>query len=76
LPGENGLSLTRRLNTEYPATKVIILTDNALPEYREAAHRCGADCFFPKGTPVDEIFAAVESCFAGTGLLGPSPDRS
>jgi DNA-binding NarL/FixJ family response regulator len=48
LPGENGLQLTERIKTRYPDTKVVILTSYDSLEYREAAMRCGANCFIPK----------------------------
>ena len=48
LPGENGLQLTKRIKTGYPDTKVVILTSYDSLEYREAAIRCGANCFISK----------------------------
>ena len=48
LPGESGLHLTQKIKTDYPATKVILLTSYDSPQYREAAIRCGADCFITK----------------------------
>jgi DNA-binding NarL/FixJ family response regulator len=50
LPGENGLQLTQRIKTSYPDTKVIILTNHDTLEYREAAIRCGANCFITKAS--------------------------
>ena len=46
--GENGLQLTERIKTRYPDTKVVILTSYDSLEYREAAIRCGANCFISK----------------------------
>ncbi len=48
LPGENGLQLTKKIRTSHPGTKVIILTGHDIPEYREAATRCGANAFITK----------------------------
>ncbi|MDM8536221.1 response regulator transcription factor [Desulfobacterales bacterium HSG17] len=50
LPGENGLTLTGKIKSSYPQTKVIILTDYDLPEYRTAAFDNGADNFIAKGS--------------------------
>ncbi|QTA83637.1 Signal transduction response regulator, receiver domain-containing protein [Desulfonema limicola] len=50
LPGENGLTLTGKIKDNYPDTKVIILTDYDLPEYRAAAFDNGADNFIAKGS--------------------------
>ena len=48
LPGENGLHLTQKIKANYPETKVMILTSYNTQEYREAAARCGANCFVTK----------------------------
>ena len=48
LPGENGLHLTQKIKASYPETKVMILTSYDTQEYREAAARCGANCFVTK----------------------------
>ncbi len=62
LPEENGLQLTRKIKAGYPDTRVIILTDYDILEYREAAIRCGASYFVPK-SPLDwkELGRAVRS---------------
>ncbi len=62
LPGENGLSLTRKIKTQYSQTNVIILTSYDLPEYREAAKQGGASHFCSKGsTHSSEILTMVNS---------------
>ena len=48
LPGDSGIELTHKIKTSYPDTKVIILTGYDIPEYREAATRCGASGFLTK----------------------------
>ena len=64
LPGESGLQLTQRIKTKYPDTEVIILTSYDIPEYREAATRCGAACFIPKESlRMEEIEALIKSIF-------------
>jgi two-component system response regulator YesN len=50
LPGENGFQLTQKIKTSYPETKVMILTSLDTKDYREAAVRCGANCFIAKGS--------------------------
>ncbi len=50
LPGENGLQLTKRMKSNYPGTKVVILTGYDILEYREASIRCGADSFIDKNS--------------------------
>ncbi len=48
LPGENGLQLTQRIKANYPDTKIVILTNYDILEYREAALRSGANSFLTK----------------------------
>jgi DNA-binding NarL/FixJ family response regulator len=50
LPDMNGLELTSIIKTKHPETKVVILTNYDLPEYREAASNYKADHFIPKDT--------------------------
>ena len=62
LPGEDGLELTKKIRTDQGDTIIAILTNYDLPEYREAADQCGANCFFSKSTsPIEEILEMVES---------------
>ena len=62
LPGANGLELTKRIKAGHEDMVVIILTSYDLPEYRDAAHRCGANHFCTKGnTTGDEITELVQS---------------
>jgi DNA-binding NarL/FixJ family response regulator len=62
LPGENGLSLTKKIKAKYPDVRVIILTTYDIPEYREAALRVGATRFIPKDSlDWEEIEELVKS---------------
>ena len=62
LPGDNGLVLTRKLKDAFPHVVVVILTEHDVPEYRDAAYRCGADHFLVKGsTRAIEILNLVRS---------------
>ncbi|MBN2124885.1 MAG: response regulator transcription factor [Deltaproteobacteria bacterium] len=62
LPGENGLSLTKKIKKGYPEIIVIILTSHDLPEYREAAQECGADYFASKqGSTAQEVLGVIEA---------------
>lgn len=66
LPGENGLQLTQKIKTSYPGTKVIILTGHDIPEYREAATRCGADAFITKDfLTTEQVEELVKSVLSG-----------
>lgn len=62
LPGANGLELTRQIKSVYQQIVVIVLTSYDIPEYREAAIKCGANFFFTKGrTSSDELSDVVRS---------------
>jgi len=65
LPGDNGLVLTRKLKDAFPHVVVVILTEHDVPEYRDAAYRCGADHFLVKGsTRAIEILNLVRSIYS------------
>ena len=62
LPGENGLEVARKIKSQCPDIKIIILTSYDLPEYRETAKRYGADYFATKGsTSWAEIATLIKS---------------
>ena len=69
LPGENGLSVTRKIKTLHPEIPVVIMTSYDLPEYREAAKESKANHFISKGSPTNRIFDVVRSI-----LSQPSQD--
>jgi DNA-binding NarL/FixJ family response regulator len=73
LPGENGLSLTKRIKTEHPEVVIIILTSYDLPEYREAASRSQANHFLSKDSSANEIFTLVESTLSESGQASERP---
>lgn len=50
LPGMNGFQLTREIKKSFPHIRVVIITGNDFPEYREAALQYGADGFWGKET--------------------------
>jgi DNA-binding NarL/FixJ family response regulator len=55
LPDANGLELTALIKSKHPETKIVILTNYDLPEYREAASNYKADHFIPKDTFMEMI---------------------
>jgi DNA-binding NarL/FixJ family response regulator len=62
LPGANGLDLTKQIKAVHKQIVVIVLTSYDIPEYREAAMKCGANFFFTKGsTSSDELSSVVRS---------------
>lgn len=66
LPGENGLSLTKKIKDAYPEITVVILTGHDLPEYKEAAFESGANHFASKhASSAKDILGLVESILSG-----------
>ena len=66
LPGENGLSLTKKIKGLYPQIVVVILTGHDLPEYKEAAYESGANHFASKhASSARDILGLVESILCG-----------
>lgn len=64
LSGENGLHLTQQIKNTNPDIPVVILTSYDVPEYRDAAQRCGANYFLSKSTSNrEEIIALVKVIF-------------
>ena len=61
LPGESGLELTQKIKIMDSNVKVVILTGDHAPEYKEMAARYGADGFLVKGGASQEILAVVGS---------------
>ena len=67
LPGENGLELTKRIKASYPHIQIIILTSHDIPEYREAASRCGASCLMGKGSLNWKVIEILVKSIASVG---------
>jgi DNA-binding NarL/FixJ family response regulator len=74
LPGENGLELTRKIKAKYKDVTIAMLTSYDYAEYREAAARCGADCFITKNSMKwDQILSMVECFQRAKDSLGLKP---
>jgi len=63
LPGENGFNLTRKIKAKYKDVTITMLTSYDLPEYREAAARCGADGFIVKDLMKWNQISGMVKCF-------------
>ncbi len=62
LHDEDGLELTKRIKSQHPQIKIVMLTVFDFPEYRRAAQRYGVEDFVIKGiTPWKEVVALVKS---------------
>jgi len=76
MPVLDGITATRRIVAERPATRVLILTTFGLDTYVYDALRAGASGFMLKDAPPEEIAAAVRIVARGEALLAPAVTRS
>ncbi|MDV5146797.1 response regulator transcription factor [Streptomyces sp. SBC-4] len=75
MPGMDGIEATRRILTELPATRVIILTTFDTDEHVFEALQAGASGFLTKEVEPAELRRAVEVVAAGDSLLSPGVTR-
>jgi len=61
LPGENGLSLTKRLRSIYPLVGVVMLTARADLQARVQGYEQGADIYLVKPVADQELLASVRA---------------
>jgi len=76
MPVLDGIEATRRIVTNQPDAKVLILTTFGLDGYVFEALRAGASGFMLKDAPPEEIAAAVRVVAGGDALLAPAVTRS
>jgi two-component system, NarL family, response regulator DesR len=57
MPVMDGLEATRQIKAHFPHVKVIVMSMSAA--YRSAAEAAGADLFLVKGSPSEDLVAAV-----------------
>lgn len=61
LPGEDGISLARRIRRSHPRVGIIMTTVRAEIADRLDGYESGADIYLPKPTDSNELLAAVEA---------------
>lgn len=59
LPGEDGLSLSRRIRQGNPRAGIIMASGRTLVDDRIAGYDSGADVYLPKPVAMEELLAAV-----------------
>jgi two-component system response regulator NreC len=71
LPDLNGVDVLLRVREKAPATRVLVLSMHAAPEYVRPALRAGASGYVVKGAGLDDLVQAVRIVAAGEKFLGP-----
>lgn len=61
LPGEDGISLARRLRHAHPTVGIIMVTARAAAQQMSEGFNCGADIYLIKPQGPDTLLAAVDS---------------
>ncbi len=72
LPGEGGLALTRRINTTFPISKIMILTAVGDGRTITSALEAGAAAYVLKNCSGEELITAVEAVLVGQIYLSPA----
>ncbi|MET8854551.1 response regulator transcription factor [Streptomyces sp. NPDC004579] len=75
MPELGGIEATRRITTDTPHIKVLVLTTFDLDEYVYEALRAGASGFLLKDASADQLAEAVRVVAAGDALLAPGITR-
>lgn len=66
----NGVEALRRVRASFPATRVLVLSMHAGPEYVRPALRAGASGYVVKGAGLDSLVEALRAVAAGDTFLG------
>ncbi len=72
MPLMGGLEATRRISREFPATKVLVLTQYDDKEYFFPVLESGASGFISKAAASSEMVTGIRSVYRGDSYLSPS----
>lgn len=72
MPIMGGLEATRRISKEFPATKVLVLTQYDDKEYVFPVIEAGASGFISKAAASSELASGIRSVYQGDAYLSPS----
>ncbi|OGN98694.1 MAG: DNA-binding response regulator [Chloroflexi bacterium RBG_13_51_18] len=75
MPIMGGLEATRRINKEFPKTRVLVLTQYDDKEYFFPVIESGASGYISKAAASSELTAGIRSVFKGDSYLSPSVTR-
>ena len=69
MPGLSGLELIKRIKTEWPKQKILVLTMHTNKQYAVRAIRAGATGFLSKATASEEMVTALRKIVAGRAYI-------
>jgi two-component system response regulator NreC len=69
MPGLNGVEATRRIKTEFPSIKVVVLTMHTAKTYVFQLLRAGASGYLVKQAAVSELVSAIRTVYQGGTFL-------
>ena len=75
MPVMGGLEATRRINKEFPRTKILVLTQHDDKEYVFPVIEAGARGFISKAAASSELAAGIRAVYQGDSYLSPSAAR-
>jgi len=68
MPGGGGIEVLQCIKKDLPRIKVIVFTNYPYPQYRKKCMELGADFFFVKSIPFEEVMNAInESNYRNDG---------
>lgn len=71
MPGEDGITATRRIRSEAPGVRVLILTTFGRPGYLRRAMDAGARGFVVKDAPAERLASAIRDVYHGRTVVDP-----
>ncbi|MDM0000661.1 response regulator transcription factor [Variovorax sp. J22P240] len=72
MPGMTGLELVRRIRTEFPGVRVLVLSMHAEEQYAMRAFKAGANGYVTKDIAATELVSAVRRVAAGGAYVTES----
>jgi DNA-binding NarL/FixJ family response regulator len=75
MPVVDGIEATRRIVSEHPAVRVLVLTTFDLDAYAFGALRAGASGFLLKDVPPNELVAGIRIVASGDAVVSPRVTR-
>ncbi len=75
LPGEDGISVARRVREDHPDIGIVMLTARGTPEERRTGYDSGADIYLTKPSSAAELSSSVHALARRLSRSQPEPKR-